>query len=97
MKNIAIIGGFLCLFAAGPGALAMDRAPAADPTAFNYQALHRQRRVSPQNIRCRYGLVIVHDLDKHRRLPRADKGREGLARIAEHQWAICNASSSACT
>jgi putative oxidoreductase len=25
MKNIAIIGGFLCLFAAGPGAIAMDR------------------------------------------------------------------------
>lgn len=25
MKNIAIIGGFLCLFAAGPGAIAIDR------------------------------------------------------------------------
>ncbi len=25
MKNIAIIGGFLCLFAAGPGSFAMDR------------------------------------------------------------------------
>jgi len=25
MKNIAIIGGYLCLFAAGPGAIAIDR------------------------------------------------------------------------
>lgn len=25
MKNVAIIGGFLCLFAAGPGAYAIDR------------------------------------------------------------------------
>jgi putative oxidoreductase len=25
MKNIAIIGGFMCLFAAGPGAFAIDR------------------------------------------------------------------------
>ena len=25
MKNIAIIGGYLCLFVAGPGAFAMDR------------------------------------------------------------------------
>ena len=25
MKNVAIIGGYLCLFAAGPGALAIDR------------------------------------------------------------------------
>ena len=25
MKNVAIIGGFLCLFAAGPGAFAIDR------------------------------------------------------------------------
>jgi putative oxidoreductase len=25
MKNIAILGGFLCLFAAGPGAIAIGR------------------------------------------------------------------------
>ena len=25
MKNVAIIGGYLCLFAAGPGAIAIDR------------------------------------------------------------------------